>query len=58
MKLLVFLLNMYELTGFDLFHYEARTAKASMIHNPVFRYIHRAMACTIFGRGNGNSEDG
>jgi hypothetical protein len=21
-----------------------------MIHNPVFRYIHRAMSCTIFGR--------
>lgn len=38
-----------ELTGKG--HYEARAAKASSIHNPVFRYVHRVMACTIFGRG-------
>jgi len=31
-------------------HFESRSAKASMIHNPVFRYVHRVMACTIFGR--------
>jgi len=31
-------------------HFESRTVKASMIHNPVFRYVHRVMACTIFGR--------
>jgi hypothetical protein len=31
-------------------HFESRTAKASMIQNPVFRYLHRVMACTIFGR--------
>lgn len=38
-----------EITGKS--HYEARAAKASSIHNPVFRYIHRVMASTIFGRG-------
>jgi len=31
-------------------HYDSRTAKASMIHNPVFRYVHRVIACTVFGR--------
>lgn len=31
-------------------HCEARHAKAILIHNPVFRYVHRAMACTLFGR--------
>jgi len=37
-----------QITGRD--HYDSRTAKASMIHNPVFRYVHRVIACTIFGR--------
>jgi hypothetical protein len=31
-------------------NYESRSAKASMIHNPVFRYVHRIMSCSIFGR--------
>jgi hypothetical protein len=37
-----------QISGRD--HYESKSVKASMIHNPVFRYIHRAMSCTIFGR--------
>lgn len=32
--------------------YEARTSKATQIHNPIFRYIHRAMVNTVFGRGD------
>lgn len=43
-----------QITGQD--HYEARSAKASMIHNPVFCNIHRVMAYTVFGRGNENGE--
>lgn len=31
--------------------YSSKNAKASKIHNPVLRYLHRVMACTIFGRG-------
>jgi len=31
-------------------HFVSKSAKASMIHNPVFRYVHRVMSCTIFGR--------
>lgn len=31
--------------------FQAKSAKASCIHNPVFRYIHRVMACSIFARG-------
>jgi hypothetical protein len=37
-----------QITGRD--HFESKNAKASMIHNPVFRYLHRVMACTILGR--------
>jgi len=36
------------ITGLD--HYNARSNKASVIHNPVLRYIQRVMACTIWGR--------
>jgi hypothetical protein len=31
-------------------HYESKSAKASMIHNPVFRYVHRIKSCIIFDR--------
>jgi hypothetical protein len=37
-----------KISGHD--HFEAKSAKASMIHNPVFRYVHRIMSCTVFGR--------
>jgi hypothetical protein len=37
-----------KITGRD--HYDSKGAKASMIHNPVFRYVHRVMSCSIFGR--------
>ncbi|XP_039683862.1 uncharacterized protein [Medicago truncatula] len=38
----------FQITGRK--RYECKTAKASMIQNSVFRYLHRVMACTIFGR--------
>lgn len=38
----------HQITGMRKF--VPKSAKASSIHNPVFRYIHRVMACSIFGR--------
>jgi hypothetical protein len=38
----------FKITGRNRFN--SKTAKASMIQNPVFKYLHRVMACTIFGR--------
>lgn len=38
--------------------FEARFANATSIYNPLFRYIHRVMATTLFGRGEGDGVRG
>ncbi|KAL6519247.1 hypothetical protein OROGR_018567 [Orobanche gracilis] len=41
---------MVEYPGSESRPYIAKSAKGSSLRNPVLRYIHRVIACTIFGR--------